>query len=172
MALTTMVETMKGNKKPSVHGNGGTVLSVNAQDYWQNKTTNNDFINGFARWRIKNVGPSKDFESKTYYWCPHHVKEGKWNGMYVLHRPDQHKGKRAKTDAAPTAAPAKDYSHQDGKCGGTAAALQFKSRLKTVMYANLCLSSEDVDKLFDEAKNQRAREKGVGIKQDSFYIFY
>ena len=32
MALTTMVETMKGNKKPSVHGKGGTVLSVNAQD--------------------------------------------------------------------------------------------------------------------------------------------
>ena len=34
MALTTMVETTKGNKKPSVHGNGGTVLSVNAQDAW------------------------------------------------------------------------------------------------------------------------------------------
>ena len=34
MALTTMVDTMKGNKKHSVHGNGGTVLSVNAQDAW------------------------------------------------------------------------------------------------------------------------------------------
>ena len=73
--------------------------------------------------------------------------------MYVIHRPDQHKGKRVKTDAAPTDAPAKDYSQQDDKGGGTAAALQFQSRLKTVMCANLCLSSEDVDKLFDEAKN-------------------
>ena len=26
MALTTMVKTMKGNKKPNVHGNGGTAL--------------------------------------------------------------------------------------------------------------------------------------------------
>ena len=124
MALTTMVETMKVNKKPRVHGNGGTFLSVNAQDTWQNKTTNNYFIDCLARWRVKNVGPSKYFECKTYYWCPHHVKEVKWNGMYVLHRPDQHKGKRGKTYAAPTTAPDKDSSHQDDKGGGTAAALQ------------------------------------------------
>ena len=110
MALTKMVEIMKRNKKPSVHGNGGTVLSVNAKYAWKNKTTNNDFIDGLARWRIKNVGPSKVSYSKTYYWFPHHVKEGKWSGMYILHRPDQHKGKRAKKDAAPAAAPAKDSS--------------------------------------------------------------
>ena len=161
MALTTMVKTMKGNKKPSVHGNGGTVLSVNAQNAWQNKTTNNDFIDGLSRWRIKNVGMSKVFDGKTYYWCPQHMKEGKQNRMYVLHRPDQHKGKRAKTDAAPTDAPAKDYLQQDDKGGGTVAALQLQSRLKTVMCANLFLSSEDVDNIFDEAKNQRAQKKGL-----------
>ena len=73
--------------------------------------------------------------------------------MYVLHRPDQNKGKREKTDADPTDAPDKDSLQQDDKGGGTAAALQLQSRLKKVMCANLCLSSEDVDKLFDEAKN-------------------
>ena len=73
--------------------------------------------------------------------------------MYVLHRPDHNKGKRVKTDASPAAAPAKDSSQQDDKGGGTAAALQLQSRLKTAMCANLCLSSEDFDKLFDEAKN-------------------
>ena len=73
--------------------------------------------------------------------------------MYVLHRPDQHKGKRAKTDAAPAAAQAKGSSQKYDKGSGTAAALQFQSRLKTVMCANLRLSSEYVDKLFDEAKN-------------------
>ena len=126
---------------------------MNAQDDWQNNTTNNDFIDGLDRWQIKNVGQSKVFDVKTYYWCHHHMKEGKWNRIYVLHRPDQHKGKLAKTDAAPTAAPAKDFSQQDDKGGGTVAALQFQSRLKTVVCANLCLSSEDVDKIFDKAKN-------------------
>ena len=117
------------------------------------KTTNNDFIDGLARWQIKNVVPSKDFERKTYYWLPHNVKEGKLNGMCVLHRTDQHKGKHAKTYAAPTAAPAKDSSQQDAKGGGTSADLQLQSSIKTVMCANLCLSSEDVDKIFDEAEN-------------------
>ena len=73
--------------------------------------------------------------------------------MYVLCRPDQHKGKREKTDVAPTADLAKDSLQQDYKGGVTAEALQLQERLKTVMCANLCLSSEDVDKLFDEAKN-------------------
>ena len=86
--------------------------------------------------------------------------------MNVLHCPNQHKGKRAKTDAAPTAAPANDSLQQYDKGGGTAAALQLQSRLKTVMCANLCLISEDIDKLFDEAENQRAWKKGVGINQD------
>ena len=105
MALTTMIKKTKGHKKPSIHGKCGTVLSVNAQYVWQNKKIKNEFIDGLAHWRIKNVGPSKVFDSKTYYWCPHNVKEGKWNGMYVLHRPGQHKVKLAKTDAAPTAVP-------------------------------------------------------------------
>ena len=91
--------------------------------------------------------------------------------MQVLHCPEQHKGNRVKADAAPTAAPAKDSSQQDEKGGGKAAAIQLQSRLKKVMCDNLCLSSEDVDKLFDEAKSQRAQKKGVGIKQDSFCGF-
>ena len=49
MSLTTMIETTKGNKNPSFHGNGGTFLSVNDQDARKNKTTNKDFINGLAR---------------------------------------------------------------------------------------------------------------------------
>ena len=81
------------------------------------------------------------------------MKEGKWNGMYVLHRPDQHKGKRAKSDAAPAANLAKDTLKQENKSGGTAADLQLQSKLKTVMCTNLCMSSEDVDRLFEEAKN-------------------
>ena len=81
--------------------------------------------------------------------------------MYVLHCPDQHTGKRGKTDAAQTAAPATDSLQQDNKGGRTAAALQLQSRLKTVMCANLCLSSEDVDNLFDEAKNKGPGKKGL-----------
>ena len=157
MALTTMVETMKGNQK------GGTVLAFESQNQaaWQNRTTNNDFIDGLARWRIKNVGESKVVDGKTYYWCPHHVKEGKWNGMYVLHHPEPHKSKRAKSDAAPAANLAKDTLKQENKSGGTAADLQLQSKLKTVMCTNLCMSSEDVDRLFEEVKTRGPGTKGL-----------
>ena len=51
---------------------------------------------------------------------------GKWNGMYVLHLPDQHKGKRVKSDAAPAANLANNTSKQDNKSGSTAADLQLQ----------------------------------------------
>ena len=75
----------------------------------------------------------------------------KWNVRSSSSQPAH--GQTCKTDAAPTADPAKYSSQQDDKGGRTAAALQLQSRLKTVMSANFCLSSEDVDKIFDEAKN-------------------
>jgi hypothetical protein len=87
------------------------------------------------------------------------VKEGKWNGRYVVLRPDQHKGKRAKSDAAPAANLAKDTLKQENKSGGTAADLQLQSKLKTVMCTNLCMSSEDVDRLFEEAKKLEGPER-------------
>ena len=81
------------------------------------------------------------------------MKEGKWDGMYVMHRPDQHKGKRIKSETSPAANVTNDASKQAKKNDGTAADLQLQSKLKSVMCTNLCLSSEDVDKLFEEAKN-------------------
>ena len=35
----------------------------------------------------------KTVKGKKYWWCPHHELAGKWKGLYVLHSPDQHKGK-------------------------------------------------------------------------------
>jgi len=66
-----------------------------------------------------------------------------------------------KSDTAPAANSANNASKQDDKSGGTAADLQPQSRLKTVMCTNLCLSSEDVDKLFDEAKTRGPGTKGL-----------
>ena len=135
------------------------VLTVESQNQsqakndWQNKITNDDFIDCLACWCIKNVRESIVVDSKTYYWCPHHVKEGKWNGMYVMHCPDQHKGKRVNLETSPATNVANDASKQAKKNDGTAADLQLQSKLKSVMCTNLCLSSEDVDKLFEEAKN-------------------
>ena len=151
MALATMVENLqKGTRGAAKEG---TALAVDANQAWQAKTTNDEYIDGLARWRIKNVGPSKDFGGKTYYWCPHHVKPGKWDGMYVLHRPENHQGRRKKGSgtAATTATP---EEKKDEKKATPAADLQLAARLKEVMCTNLCMSAADVDALFTEAEQE------------------
>ena len=30
-------------------------------------------------------------EAKTQYWCPKYVVPGKYNGLYVTHKPEEHK---------------------------------------------------------------------------------
>ena len=89
----------------------------------------------------------KTVKGKKYWWCPHHELEGKWKGLYVLHSPDQHKGK---TYTQPTGKPA-------DKPTGTPAPpkpdLALQSRLKDVMCTNLCMSEDDVNKLFEAANS-------------------
>ena len=29
-------------------------------------------------------------EGKTWYWCPKHVSQGKYDGLYVTHKPEDH----------------------------------------------------------------------------------
>ena len=85
IALTTIMENMKSKS-------GGTVLVTKA-DAYKEETTNNEFINGIERWRTVNTEKTKVVKGRTYYWCPHHVKEGMWNGIYVTHKPKDHKRK-------------------------------------------------------------------------------
>ena len=145
MALSTMVENMKkeqkgGNPPQGNNGNGGgTALTTSAQEAFKNKTTNDQYLDGVDRWRIKKGEESKEVKGRTYYWCPHHVKDGKWNGMYVTHKPEDHRGKKLGSDTA-AATQAKPASN-----------LELQSKLKEVMCTNLCMSADDVEKLFAQA---------------------
>ena len=72
---------------------GSTVLVAKA-DAYKDKTTKDEFFNGLESWSTVKTDETKVVKGRTYYWCPHHVKEGMWNDMYVTHKPDYHKGKR------------------------------------------------------------------------------
>ena len=96
LSLTTIMENMKSKS-------GGTVLVTKADTY-KEKTTNDEFINGLERCRTVKTGKTKFVKGHTYYWCPHHVKEGMWNGMYVTHKPEELKGKRPNAQKTTVAA--------------------------------------------------------------------
>lgn len=37
-------------------------------------------------------------DGKTWYWCPYHVFPGKYNGLYVTHRQEDHEEWKKKRD--------------------------------------------------------------------------
>ena len=82
LALTTIMENMKSKS-------GGTVLVTKADTY-KEKTTNDEFINGLEIWLNLKTDKTKVVKGHTYSWCPHHVQEGMWNGMYVTHKLEDH----------------------------------------------------------------------------------
>ena len=49
-------------------------------------------------WRMVKKGPTITMNGKTWHWCPHHVIEGKYNGLYVTHKPEDHDEWQKKKD--------------------------------------------------------------------------
>ena len=76
--------------------------------------------------------------------------------MYVTHNPEEHKGKRANVQKTTVAATqgTNGTAKNQYKANG-AATLQLQSKLKEVMCTNLCMSGDDVDKIFAQAGGNR-----------------
>ena len=41
-------------------------------------------------WRTENKGEMCQRDRNTWYWCPHHKKEGLFDGLYMPHKPEEH----------------------------------------------------------------------------------
>ena len=41
-------------------------------------------------WRTVKKGALVEKEEKTWHWCPHHYKEGLFDGLYMPHKPEDH----------------------------------------------------------------------------------
>ena len=48
------------------------------------------------KWRMKKEIPQCNHNGKTWYWCPHHKKEGLFDGLYMPHKSEDHDICRAK----------------------------------------------------------------------------
>ena len=80
---------------------------------------------------------------KTYWWCPHHKHpQGFWDGLYVRHHPDNHKFRKPRESG---------NDDKDTTPAANSTKLDLQSKLKEVLSTNLCMSSEDIDRLFEEA---------------------
>lgn len=140
VALATSLE-----KNASNGGGGG-----NGQKAWKERTTDDKYVDGLLRVRTIKDGPTKTIEGEQFWWCPKHVHpKGLWNGLYVKHHPDKHDEVTQRRKGNKPAAPAATTTPN---ADAAKVGLELQSKLKSVMCTNLCLSSEDVDKLFAEAQ--------------------
>lgn len=112
------------------------------------RRTDDPFIDGLPRWRTVKKGDTMIVDGRTYYWCPHHKHaEGYWNGLYCTHLPSRCFKNPAHNKSGK---PGNDKSGKE-KSSNQSAKLELHAKLKEVMCTNLCLSSEDVDRIFDQA---------------------
>ena len=180
MALTTKINTLQGQ----LNGGGGAALTTSGNGGGGggggrlppgNDTPGLDmnFIEGteLYKWRIFKLpgdGPVICF-GRQYWWCSKHVDpQGRWNGMYVRHKPEQH-------DAVVARAKARREKRQlqqtiegggDAGNGGASAAkktanatqasdkLVIKDKLKEVLCSRLMVTDGDADKLCSEICGQ------------------
>lgn len=85
MALTTQLVELK------MQQNDAAALATSSNPNppkGNDRKTDENFIDGVARWRTVKEGDMEVVDGRTYNWCPHHVhSEGHWNRLYYTHQP-------------------------------------------------------------------------------------
>ena len=118
--------------------------------------------NKIDNWRKKYDGDFKEVDGTPYWWCKHH-KTKDYAGLYVSsHSLETHEawakackeGKRGyfRPKTTPSTNAASGSSNAEKSDVAKKATLGLSDRLKHVLMTNVCLSSDDVDKLFKEAE--------------------
>ncbi len=136
MALTTKLQE-KTSTQPLTPV-GSNTDSNNA------KMTDDEFFN----WRKTFKGASVERQGKTWDWCPHHKKEGHYDGLYYSnHTAETHEAWKAKGKRGGGRTP--PPTPTNGK-----ASLKISDTLKNALCTNLCVSEEDLAKIIDSAESE------------------
>lgn len=88
---------------------------------------------------------------KLWTWCPHHKKEGHYDGLYYAnYLPETHDAwkNRGQKRGGGTSAPPPMASAK------SSASLKISDTLKNALCTNLCVSEEDLAKIIDSAESE------------------
>ena len=104
------------------------------------------------KWRITKRGASIVVDGITYWWCEKHIdKSGRWNGMYVRHKPEDHDEVMARRYRN------RKPEGQNGAAGAPATSgnnLVVSQKLKEVLCGKLMISDEDADNICKDVYGQ------------------
>ena len=153
MALTTEMQELK-----EMHRNLMAFSSTAGQTS-QSKTQSKgggSRINIDA-WRMTKTTPMVEKDGKTWYWCPHHVYEDKYNGLYVTHKPEDHedwvKRKQSYKDRM-TKKKTSDVPKDDDADDSSGKKLTLTDTLKTALMTKCDITGAQADALIKEAESE------------------
>jgi len=153
LALTTELKEIKAQQKQSIALATAAATGTGGKSD-AGKDAGKEYFPGtqVETWRGKYDGPSKKGSGgRVLHWCKHHKHpDGLWDGLYVQHQEKDCKKAKAgnQNDGAGTQpAPAANVAAGNT----TKTPLQLQQSLKNVLCTTLCMSEEDVDKLFEKA---------------------
>ena len=86
VALMTKVEQLEANMKLSAN----TTQRQPQRHSGQYNSSNNSKFLTIDDWRMKKGESMVERDGKMWYWCPKHVSPGRYDGLYVTHKPEDH----------------------------------------------------------------------------------
>ena len=87
-ALATQVQTLQNQLKGKSNSQANATTS-GSDNKLKNKSDKEKAL-GFPEWRTKKGKDEVKRDGKTYWWCPHHKREGYFDGLYMPHKPEDH----------------------------------------------------------------------------------
>ena len=117
-----------------------------------NSSVSNKKKHGIDEWRMVKKGESKVVNGTTYWWCPHHKVEGKYDGLYMTHKPSEHSAWKKDRDKRNEEWKAKRRGKKDasGSTGSQATKLIMSDKLKSVLTSHLSCSDADAEAVWKE----------------------
>ena len=92
LALATQIEELKRQNATLATKTPGT-----ASGKQETPGLDRTLTGGVQKWRTTKKGSSLVVDGKTFYWCPHHKHpKGFFDGLYCLHKPENHDEWKAK----------------------------------------------------------------------------
>ena len=95
-----------------------------------------------ARYRTEFKGDCIKINGKKNWFCGHHVKEGKWDGLYCWHHPDKCSLVKNKDGSADSG----------GKPAG--GSLKLNAGLKSVLKTKMLMGDQEIEELLSQADAQ------------------
>ena len=102
------------------------------------------------QWRTEKKGDKVDKDGKTWWWCPHHKREGLFDGLYMPHKPSEHDEWKKKKDEKRAAQKGKRNGDSSSSSKGSKSKLQLTDAMRNALVTDGNMTAEQANALWSK----------------------